>query len=98
MLGKFGVGLLRICINGWMKPVDRYNWNMKSPLLQAFFWTATDLETYLREYQCYYNERRTHSGRNGETPVESTGKKFVDINQYRWQKHCRGLFQLSMTA
>jgi ZIP family zinc transporter len=26
--------------------------------------------------------------------VESTGKKLVDINHYRWQKHCRGLFEL----
>jgi hypothetical protein len=66
--------------------------------LQVFFWTATDLENKLREDQCYYNESRAHSGRDGETPVESGGKKVVDINHYRWQKHCRGLFELPMTA
>ena len=59
---------------------------------------ATDLENKLQGYQCYYNERRSHSGRNGETPVESVGNKSIDINHFRWQKHCRGLFQLPMAA
>jgi putative transposase len=64
----------------------------------TFFWTATDLENKLKDYQCYFNEDRTHSGRSGETPVESGGKKVVDIHNCRWQKHCRGLFELPMTA
>ena len=25
-------------------------------------------------------------------------KKIVDINNYRWEKHCRGLFQLPVAA
>jgi len=28
----------------------------------------------------------------------STGKKAVDIDHYRWQKHCRGLFRLPTAA
>ena len=52
----------------------------------------------MRNYQRYYNEHRTHSGRGGSTPVESGGNKVADINHYRWQKHCRGLFQLLKVA
>ena len=62
------------------------------------FWTATDLENKLRGYQCYYNESRTHSGRNGATPVKRRNDKVVDINDYRWEKHCRGLFELPVAA
>jgi putative transposase len=60
----------------------------------TLFWTATDLERKLQDYQCYYNERRCHSGRAGVTPVESGGNNIVDINRDRWEKRCRGLFQL----
>ena len=65
---------------------------------QTFFWTATHLENKQREYQRYYNACRSYSGRDGATPVESGGNKVVDINHYRRQKHCRGLFQLPMVA
>jgi hypothetical protein len=30
--------------------------------------------------------------------VETTGSKTIDINQYRWNKHCRGLFELPVAA
>jgi len=35
----------------------------------TFFWTATDLENELRDYQRYYNEQRCHSSRDGDTPA-----------------------------
>jgi putative transposase len=64
----------------------------------ALFWTVTDLENKLRDYRSYYNQHRTHSGRNGLPPVETAGSNVIDINQYRWDKHCRGLFELSVAA
>ncbi|WP_205422809.1 integrase core domain-containing protein [Seongchinamella sediminis] len=79
--------------------VERLIGSIRRELLdQTFFWTATDLENKLRNYQAYYNERRTHSGQNGDTPVESTGSNIVDITQYQWKNHCRGLFQLPVAA
>jgi len=45
-----------------------------------------------------FNERRTHSGRDGTTPVSPESGKVVDINDYRWQKHCRVLFHLPIAA
>ena len=65
---------------------------------QTLFWTATDLENKLRDYQAYYNEHRCHSSQDGNTPSKSGGGKPVDISNYRWQKHCRGLFQLPVAA
>ena len=79
--------------------VERLIGSVRREMLdQTFFWTATDLENKPRGYQCYYNENRTHSGRDGTTPISLEIGKDVDINQYRWQKHCRGLFQLPMAA
>jgi len=52
----------------------------------------------LKDYQRYYNEHRCHSSRGGAAPVESAENNIVDISQYRWEKHCRGLFQLPMAA
>ncbi|MEE4175554.1 MAG: integrase core domain-containing protein, partial [Xanthomonadales bacterium] len=79
--------------------VERLIGSVRRELLdQTLFWTATDLENKLREYQCYFNESRTHSGLGGVTPVDSGAGKVVDINNCRWKKHCRGLFELPIAA
>ena len=79
--------------------VERLIGSIRRDLLdQTFFWTATDLENKLRDYQAYYNERRCHSSRNGATPIESGSGNVVDIKNYGWKKHCRGLFQLPVAA
>jgi transposase InsO family protein len=79
--------------------VERLIGNVRRELLdRTFFWTATDLENKLRAYQRYFNECRTHSGRDGATPAETSGNTVADINKYRWKKRCRGLFQLPVAA
>jgi putative transposase len=79
--------------------VERLIGSIRREILdQTFFWTATDLENKLRDYQNYYNKHRCHAGRVGRTPVSSGYREVVDINSYRWQKHCRGLFQLPVAA
>jgi transposase InsO family protein len=79
--------------------VERLIGSIRRELLDhTFFWTATDLENKLRDYQCYYNECRTHSGRDGAVPAEATGRNVIGINDYRWKSHCRGLFELPIAA
>ena len=79
--------------------VERLIGSIRRELLdQTLFWTETDLEKKLLAYQCYYNEYRCHSSRDGLTPIQSDKLEIVDINQYRWKKHCRRLFQLPMAA
>ena len=36
---------------------------------RTLFWSTTDLEAKLLEFQHYYNENRTHTGRQGHPPV-----------------------------
>jgi transposase InsO family protein len=79
--------------------VERLIGSVRREMLdQTFFWTATDLENKLQAYQRYYNEYRAHSGRYGNTPVEMSGSRVVDISKHRWEKHCRGLFELPAAA
>ncbi|MCB1706167.1 MAG: transposase [Halioglobus sp.] len=79
--------------------VERLIGSVRRELLnQTLFWTAADLENKLRDYQAYYNEHRCHSSRDGATPMKRDGKKAVDINNYRWERHCRGLFELPVAA
>ena len=79
--------------------VERLIGSIRRELLdQTFFWTATDLENKLRDYQAYYNDHRCHSSRDGETPAQSGNAKVINISNYPWKPHCRGLFQLPMAA
>lgn len=79
--------------------VERLIGSIRRELIDlTFFWTVTDLENKLLNYQGYFNEQRTHYGRDNATPGESANNKVVDICNYRWKKHCRGLFELPITA
>ena len=79
--------------------VERLIGSIRRELLDhTLFWTVTDLENKLRDYQVYYNQHPTHSGRNGVPPVETTFGNVININQYRWDKRCRGLFELPIAA
>ena len=79
--------------------VERLIGSIRRELLdQVFFWTAADLERKLSDYQCYYNQSRTHSSINGATPAEENERQVIDINDYRWQRHCRGLMELPIAA
>ena len=79
--------------------VERLIGSVRRELLDhTLFWTATDLEKKLLGYKAYYNDYRCHSSRDGATPVNSYSSRVVEINNYRWEKHCRGLYQLPVAA
>jgi putative transposase len=67
---------------------------------QTLFWTTADLEMKLLDFQRYYNGHRTHAGVDGRTPDPSTdpGCGRANVRSYRWQLHCRGLYQTPMAA
>lgn len=67
---------------------------------RTLFWTAADLEMKLLDFQRYYNGHRTHAGLGGGTPEPSTesGSARARVSSYRWQPHCRGLYQTPMAA
>lgn len=79
--------------------VERLIGSVRRELLdQTFFWTATDLENKLRDYQSCFNEHRCHSSRNWATPARSEGDNVISMNNYRLKQYCRGLFQLPVAA
>ena len=55
---------------------------------RTLFWTATDLEARLLDFQHYYNEHRTHAGRQGHPPVTGVNadRSLANLSCYRWQK------------
>ncbi|OFZ44300.1 MAG: hypothetical protein A2504_00240 [Bdellovibrionales bacterium RIFOXYD12_FULL_39_22] len=65
-----------------------------------FFWGKTDLERKLEDFKKYYNTSRIHASLKtspGVVASEST-LTVVDIKNFRWKKHCRGLFQTPIAA
>jgi transposase InsO family protein len=68
---------------------------------RLFFWTADDLERKLKSFKDYYNAARVHQGLSGDTPDEKAGApspQAANLENCRWQSHCRGLFDLPVTA
>ena len=67
---------------------------------RTLFWTARDLEMKLLDFQRYYNGHRAHAALDGRTPERSpdVGSARASVSAYRWQLHCRGLYQTPMAA
>src|SRR6202162_2654153 len=67
---------------------------------RTLFWTTADLEMKLLDFQRYYNGHRTHAGLDGRTPDPRTGPgcERANVSSYRWQLHCRGLYQTPIAA
>ncbi len=66
-----------------------------------FFWNVLDLERKLAEFQVYFNRSRVHSALDGDTPAVVSGDAVTsraELHNFRWQTHCRGLYQLPVAA
>jgi putative transposase len=67
---------------------------------RTLFWTTADLENKLLDFRNYYNGFRTHNSLRGRTPDQDTSasRPLADLRAYRWQSHCRGLYQTPKAA
>ena len=65
---------------------------------RMLFWTMVDLERKLLEFQHYYNGHRVHAGLGGRLPESGAERSLAKPGLYRWQKHCRGLYQTPIAA
>ncbi len=68
---------------------------------QVPFWGAFDLERKLLLFKEYYNQHRVHRGLDGAPPNEQGGitdRNIARLDDYRWEEHCRGLYQLPAAA
>ena len=77
--------------------IERLVGTIRRELLdQIAFWSAGDLERKLLHFRDYYNRDRVHASLGGVTPeakATSTDRRLLDLRKYRWQYHCRGLYQ-----
>ena len=64
---------------------------------QLLFWSASDLEDKLVAFQDFYNAHRVHASLDGRTPVPIR-KAVARLDRYRWDAHCRGLYQPPIAA
>jgi putative transposase len=60
---------------------------------QMLFWTTADLENKLLDFRTYFNNHRTHTSRVGRTPVTPVSRPIANLRSFRWQPHCRSLYQ-----
>jgi transposase InsO family protein len=65
---------------------------------RTLFWTTADLERKLLEFKIYFNLHRTHTERLGRPPDEALPRPVANLQSYRWQSHCRDLYQTSIAA
>jgi hypothetical protein len=45
-----------------------------------------------------FNHQRVHSGLEGRMPDAEVVRTPLDFSSYRWQPHCRGLYQTPTAA
>ena len=64
---------------------------------QLLFWSASDLADKLVAFQDFYNAHRAHASLDGRTPVPIR-KDVARLDRYRWDAHCRGLYQTPIAA
>jgi putative transposase len=65
---------------------------------RTLFWTTVDLENNLREFRDYFNSYRTRHSLEGKTPDRREPRPVANLMSYRWQTHCRGLYQTPIAA
>jgi len=62
------------------------------------FWTKVDLENKLLDFRTYFNHYRTHTSREGQTPDPPASGAVANPRSFRWQPHCRALYQTPVAA
>jgi hypothetical protein len=65
---------------------------------RTLFWTTADLESKLLDFKIYFNHHRTHSARAGRPPEDAPTRSVANLQSYRWESHCRGLYQTPIAA
>jgi transposase InsO family protein len=64
----------------------------------TLFWTTADLENKLLDFRTYFNNHRTHISLEGRTPDTPVSRAIANLRSFRWQPHCRALYQTPVAA
>jgi len=84
----------------WSHPfVERLIGTVRREYLdRTLFWTTADLENKLLDFRTYFNHHRTHAARAGRPPEDAPTRPIANLQSYRWESHCRGLYQTPIAA
>ena len=84
----------------WSHPfVERLIGTVRREYLdRTLFWTTADLENKLLDFRTYFNHHRTHAARAGRPPDDAPTRPIANLQSYRWESHCRGLYQTPIAA
>jgi len=64
----------------------------------TLFWTTADLENKLLDFRIYFNNHRAHTSLEGRTPDTPVSRPIASLRTFRWQPHCRSLYQTPVAA
>ena len=79
--------------------VERLIGTLRREYLDHFlFWTTVDLENKRLDFRSYFNHHRTHTSREGRTPDPPASRPAANLRSFRWQPHCRALYQTPVAA
>jgi putative transposase len=81
--------------------VERLIGTIRRELLDLVpFWNACDLRRKLDELKHYYNRARVHRALAATTPASccAIDHRTAQLSNFRWESHCRGLYQLPIAA
>jgi transposase InsO family protein len=83
----------------WSHPfVERWIGTIRRECLdRTLFWSSADLESKLLDFKTYFNHHRPHAARRGRPP-DAPPRPVANLQSYRWESHCRGLYQTSVAA
>lgn len=84
----------------WSHPfVERLVGTIRRECLdRTLFWSTADLEHKLLDFKAYFNHHRTHTARMGRPPDDAPTRRIANLQSYRWESHCRGLYQTPIAA
>jgi putative transposase len=51
-----------------------------------------------KQARTYFNNHRTHNSQAGRTPDTPVSRPIANLRSFRWQPHCRSLYQTPMAA
>ena len=68
---------------------------------RLLFRNTRDLQQKLDQFRDYFNEHRVHAGINGDLPNQRADEiepRIASLENYSWDSHCNGLFQIPKAA
>ena len=64
---------------------------------RMLFWSRPTWNRNCSNFRDFYNAHRAHASLQGQTPVPKR-KDVATLKRYRWEEHCRGLYQTPIAA